>query len=488
MGFLERVASAGPAPRVNSVRAPAPGTGAHAPRVVIVGGGSAALSAALSAGDAGARVTLLERAPQPDRGGNTRHTSSIRTLHAAADGYVTGSYPFDEFWAELVDVSGEDFNRELGELSIRESDSIATWMVAHGARWQAPPKSKRSLSRTNRFFRGGGRSLLNAYYSTAKDAGIEIHYDATVVGLVIEGRHCRGVHVAFGGAGPVLVEADAVVVAAGGFEANREWLTKYWGPAAANFVIRGTPYNDGAMLRLLLDAGACRVGTPKAVHAIAVDARSPAYDAGTSTRLDVVPIGIVVNFNGERFYDEGEDIWPNRYATWGGLIALQPQQKAFAIYDSKVVGETSPSLYPPLQASSVEDLASQMGLDPVKLGEMVGVYNAHCRPDCDFDLSGKDGCGTDGLVPPKSHWARPIDIPPFYGYPLVPGITFTYMGVAVDAKAHVRTDDGAFANLFAAGEIMAGNVLTRGYLPGFGMTLGSVWGRIAGQEAARCSS
>ena len=274
------------------------------------------------------------------------------------------------------------------------------------------------------------------------------------------------------------------MVAAGGFEANREWLGRYWGAAAETLIVRGTRYNDGKVLRFLMDADALTVGPPMGAHAIAVDARAPAYDGGIVTRLDAIPIGIVVNANGDRFNDEGEDVWPKRYATWGRLVAEQPSQIAHVVFDAKVAGETIPGLYPPISADRIEELAVQLGLDGPRLAATVDDFNRHCVPGR-FDLSVLDECHTENLEPPKSHWALPIDTPPFYAYPMRPGITFTYMGVLVDASARVQRADGPIDNLFAAGEIMSGNVLTRGYLAGFGMTIGSVWGRIAGLEAAR---
>jgi tricarballylate dehydrogenase len=455
-------------------------------RVVVVGGGNAALCAAIAAVDGGAQVTLFERAAKPFRGGNTRHTRNLRTVHTGADGFVTGPYLHDEFMADLVGVTGEEINRDLAELTIAESASITEWMAARGARWQAPLKGTLGLARTNHFFLGGGKSLLNAWYLTAVDRGVEVHYETSVVGLDIDDRRVRGVRTASDdGQGERLVAADAVVVAAGGFEANRQWLAKYWGDAAYNFIVRGTANNDGTMLRLLLDAGARSVGDPKGVHAIAVDARAPAFDAGIITRLDAVPIGIAVNVDAERFHDEGEDIWPKRYATWGRLIIEQPDQRAFALFDAKVAGETIPGLYPPFVGATIAELAVELGLEPARLDATVAAFNDACQPGCRFDLAEKDGCGTTGLRPPKSHWARPLDTPPFYGYPLRPGITFTYLGVEVDATARIQADGGRFENLFAAGEIMSGNILIRGYLAGFGMTIGSVWGRIAGREAAR---
>jgi tricarballylate dehydrogenase len=430
-------------------------------------------------------VTIFERAAKPFRGGNTRHTRNLRTVNGAADAYVTGPYLHDEFLSDLVSVTGTDINRALADLTIDESSTIVDWMVARGARWQAPLKGTLGLARTNRFFLGGGKSLLNAWYLTAQDREIDIHYDTSVIGLDVAGAVVQGVHVRRSDGREGFAVADAVVVAAGGFEANRAWLAEYWGEAAHNFIIRGTPNNDGTMLRLLLDSGARSVGDPRGIHAVAVDARSPREDAGIVTRLDAIPIGIVVNQHADRFYDEGEDIWPKRYATWGRLIAEQPEQFAYAIYDAKVAGETIPGLYPPVEAESIKGLAVALDLDPSRLTTTVASFNDACTPVCRFDLSSRDDCATLGLEPAKSHWARPLDTPPFYGYPLRPGITFTYMGVEVDRTARVQTDDGRFENLFAAGEVMSGNILTRGYLAGFGMTIGSVWGRIAGTAAAR---
>jgi tricarballylate dehydrogenase len=457
--------------------------GAARPKVVVVGGGNAAICAAMAAAGSGAQVTLLERAQPELRGGNTRHTRNLRTLHRSADRYVTGPYLYDEFFADLLGVTGEDMNRELAELTIRESESVAGWMMDHGANWQAPLKGTLGLSRTNHFFLGGGKSLLNAYYRTARDLGVEVRYLALVEDLDLDGTRSRGVTVRSNGS-VERIPADAVVLAAGGFEANLDWLAEYWGPAAYNFIVRGTRHNDGLILRAMLDAGARRVGDPASAHAIAVDARSPAFDAGIITRLDAIPIGIAVNRDAERFYDEGEDIWPKRYATWGGLIARQPDQKAFAIFDAKVAGETIPGLFRPFQAQTIGELAGALELPADRLEATVRAFNAACVPGR-FDLSEKDECHTVGLTPPKSHWARPIDTPPFFGYPLRTGVTFTYMGLAVDSDARVQRNDGPpFDNVFAAGEIMSGNILTRGYLAGFGMTIGSVWGRIAGRSAA----
>ena len=363
-------------------------------------------------------------------------------------------------------------------------------MVAQGARFQPSLTGTLHLSRTNAFFLGGGKALMNAYYRTAERLGSKIEYDAEVCDLNFENGRADGAGGKFvsarvmrnGSTGEVL--AKAVIVATGGFQANVEWLEQAWGEAARNFLIRGTPYDKGRLLRLLIDRGAKTVSDPTQCHAIAIDARSPRFDGGIVTRVDTIPLGIVVNKNAERFYDEGEEFWPKRYAIWGRLLAKQPEQIAFSIFDSKAIGLFVPPLYPPVQANSVRDLASALQLDAAALEKSVNKFNRSVRPG-NFNLATLDDCGTGDLTPPKSHWARTIDRPPFYAYPVRPGITFTYLGVAVDDRARVILGDQPAENVYAAGEVMAGNVLGRGYLAGIGMSIGTVFGRIAGEEAAR---
>jgi tricarballylate dehydrogenase len=280
------------------------------------------------------------------------------------------------------------------------------------------------------------------------------------------------------------VEARALIAAAGGFQANIDWLKEAWGPAAENFLIRGTPYAKGSLLRQLLDLGAEPVGEADQCHAVAIDARAPKFDGGIATRLDCVPFSIVVNRHARRFYDEGQDFWPKRYAIWGRLVAQQPDQIGYAILDAKAIPLFMPSIFPPVRSETLEGLAQALGLDPAALRQTVAAYNAACTPG-PFDPARHDGRRTEGLEPDKTNWARPIDTAPFYGYPLRPGITFTYLGVTVDETARVRMADGRPSlNIWAAGEIMAGNVLGQGYLAGIGMTIGTVFGRIAGEEAA----
>jgi tricarballylate dehydrogenase len=454
--------------------------------VLVIGGGNAALCAAITARRLGARVLLLESAIKDFRGGNSRHTRDIRYMHSGATDYVTGAYSEEEFWQDLLGVTGGATNERLARLTIRESETLGDWMPANGVRWQRPLRGTLHLARTNLFMLGGGKAMMNAYYDTAAKLGVKIAYESEVVALQLRGSEFVSASVADNG-GQRVIEGKAVVVAAGGFEANIGWLKEYWGDAADNFIIRGTPHNQGRMLKQLLDGGAKPVGDPRGCHAVALDARAPKFDGGIVTRLDSVPFGIVVNKQVKRFYDEGEDFWPKRYAIWGKLIAEQPGQIAYSIIDSKALPEFMPSVFPPVEAGSIGGLAMALEIEPRALEAVVDEFNSSVRGG-KFDAGNLDDCRTEGLDPPKSHWARAIDAPPYYGYPLRPGITFTYLGVSVDEHARVIMHNNEPAkNIFAAGETMAGNILGKGYLAGFGLTIGSVFGRIAGKEAARCA-
>ncbi|WP_193174585.1 FAD-dependent tricarballylate dehydrogenase TcuA [Oricola nitratireducens] len=452
--------------------------------VLVVGGGNAALCAAIAARRDGASVLVVEGAPKFYRGGNTRHTRNMRCAHDTATEHLTGPYTEAEFWDDLLRVTEGNTDEGLARFMIVQSKEMLTWIAEQGVRFQPSLGGTLSLGRTNSFFLGGGRAMLNALYRTAEELGVSVLYDAPVIGLDIDNGRFRSATIRMDGADHT-VRAKALVVAAGGFEANIEWLKEGWGEPAENFLIRGTPYNRGDVLKMLLDSGVEAIGDPTQCHAVAIDARAPKFDGGIITRLDCVVFGIVVNKNAERFYDEGEDFWPKRYAIWGRLVAAQPEQIAYIVFDAKSLKMFMPSLFPPIEADCITGLANKLGL-PVEAFEMtVSGFNAAVRQGS-FDHTELDDCRTEGLTPPKSHWACPIDTAPFYAYPVRPGITFTYLGTRVDRDARMQmADGGASGNMFAAGEIMAGNVLGKGYAAGIGMTIGSVFGRIAGERAAK---
>ncbi|MGE4450941.1 FAD-dependent tricarballylate dehydrogenase TcuA [Castellaniella sp.] len=452
--------------------------------VLVIGGGNAALCAALMAREAGAEVLVLESAPRAWRGGNSSHTRNLRCMHDEPQDVLVGAYPEEEFWQDLLKVTGGRTDEELARVAIRASATCRGWMRRHGVRFQPSLSGTLHVARTNAFFMGGGKALINAYYRSAEALGVRIRYDATVDRLELEEGHFRAAWL-----GDERIEARACVVASGGFESNREWLREAWGPneagewPAENFLIRGTRFNRGVLLRDLLEQGADPIGDPTQCHSVAIDARAPLYDGGICTRIDCVSLGIVVNRQARRFYDEGEDFWPKRYAIWGRLVAGQPGQIAYSVIDAKSVGRFMPPVFKGEQADTLDALARRLGLDEAVFVQTVTDYNAACRVG-HFDHEVLDDCRTEGLVPPKTHWARPLDTPPYHAYALRPGITFTYLGVRVDTRAAVHFGGKPSGNLFAAGEVMAGNVLGRGYTAGVGMSIGTAFGRIAGVQAA----
>ncbi len=452
--------------------------------VLVLGGGNAALCAAITAREAGASVLMVESAPVHFRGGNSRHTRNLRCMHDAPAGVLTEAYPEEEYWQDLLKVTGGETDEQLARLVIRDTATCREWMMHRGVRFQPALGGTLQLSRTNAFFLGGGKALVNAYYRVAESLGVHIAYDTEAVDLAIDGGRFRSATVVRHGIQQE-VTARTLVAAAGGFESNFAWLREAWGEAADNFLCRGTPYNLGKVLKLLLASGAKPVSDASQGHCVAIDARAPKFDGGIVTRVDSVSLGIVVNCRAERFDDEGEDFWPKRYAIWGRLIAAQPGQAAYSIIDAKPMGQFMPPVFAPMKAATLRELATMLKLEPAALESTVARFNAAVRPGT-FDHTRLDDCATVGLDPPKTHWARAIDTPPYYAYPLRPGITFTYLGVGVDERARmIRADGQACDNVFAAGEIMAGNVLGKGYIAGIGMSIGTTFGRIAGGEAAR---
>lgn len=454
--------------------------------VLVIGGGNAALCAALTAREAGASVMVLEAAPREWRGGNSAHTRNLRCMHEAPQDVLVDAYPEEEFWQDLLKVTGGLTNEKLARLVIRDSSTCRPWMRSHGVHFQPSLSGALHTARTNAFFMGGGKALINAYYRSAERLGIQIRYGAPVDRLELKDGRFVGAYI-----GQEAIAARSCVLAAGGFESNRDWLREAWGvnqygeSPSDNFLIRGTKFNQGVLLRhLLQDHGADAIGDPTQAHMVAIDARSPLYDGGICTRIDCVSLGVVVNRDGHRFYDEGEDYWPKRYAIWGRLVAQQPGQIGYSIIDAKAIGRFMPPVFPGVKANTLPELADRLGLNPHIFMQTLSDYNQACRPGT-FDHTALDDCHTEGVTPAKTHWARPIDTAPFYAYALKPGVTFTYLSLKTDETAAVRFGDAPSPNLFVAGEMMAGNVLGKGYTAGVGMSIGTAFGRIAGREAAQ---
>ena len=452
--------------------------------VIVVGGGNAALCSALMAREAGASVLVLEASPKEWRGGNSQHTRNLRCMHDGPQDVLVDSYTEEEYWQDLLKVTGGITNEKLARMVIRESSSCRDWMRKHGVRFQPPLSGTLHVARTNAFFMGGGKALMNAYYQSAEKLGIDILYDSPVDDLEIKDGKFIAAKV-----GDKRYAGNACVLGCGGFESDREWLREAWGQnergewPADNFLIRGTRYNMGVVLKVMMRVGADTMGDPTQAHCVAIDARSPLYDGGICTRIDCVSLGIVVNREAKRFYDEGEDFWPKRYALWGRLVALQPGQIAYSIIDAKAVGRFMPPVFTGVQADTLPELAAKLELDVDTFMQTVNEFNASCREGT-FDHNIQDDCYTEGITPAKTHWARPIDTGPFFGYAVRPGVTFTYFGLATDEKASIFFDGKASPNMYAAGEINAGNVLGKGYTAGVGMSIGTAFGRIAGTQAA----
>jgi tricarballylate dehydrogenase len=302
--------------------------------LLVIGGGNAALSAAITARRAGCSVLLLEAAPQTFRGGNSRHTRNARVMHEAPTATLTEAYLEDEYWDDLVRITGGNTDEKLARLTIRDSAQIPAWMEECGARFQPSLTGTLNLSRTNAFYLGGGKALINACYVTAAALGVDVLYDTEVQSVDMDGERVAQVKIVSKGF-PATVKAKTYVAAAGGFQANIDWLKQYWGDAADNFLIRGTPYAQGAVLKSLLGQNVQQTGDPTQFHCVAIDARAPKFDGGIVTRIDCIPFSIVVDRDGKRFYDEGEDTWPKRYAIWGRLVAQQPGQIAHSLFDAK---------------------------------------------------------------------------------------------------------------------------------------------------------
>jgi tricarballylate dehydrogenase len=481
--------------------------------VVVAGAGNAALCAALAARERGARVLVLERAPEHLRGGNTYFTGGgfrfpyegiddIRELipdlsDAEIAAINVGAYPSQQMRADMMRVSEGLADEDLIDIVVDEAYPTMEWMREQGVRWVLQYGRQAFESDGVRRFWGGliteavggGKGLSDALFAIAERAGVEVMYDAKASELVVDaGGTVNGV-VAWTPGGRREIEAGAVVLACGGFEANAEMRTRYLGAGWELAKVRGTQFNTGDGIQMALDAGAMPYGHWSGCHAVAWDLNAPAY--GNRTIGDLYqkhsyPFGIVVNVNGERFVDEGADFRNYTYARYGREIMQQPHRAAFQIFDAKVThllrDEYRIKQVSKAEADTIGALADALGIDRDGLERTVAEFNAGVRSGA-FDPTTLDGKGTDGVTPPKSNWALEIDTPPFTGYAVTCGITFTFGGLRIDDSARVMTADGrAIPGLYAAGELVGG-LFYFNYAGGSGLMAGSVFGRIAGASA-----
>jgi tricarballylate dehydrogenase len=452
------------------------------PDVLVSGGGAAALAAAIEAAAAGASVLLLDAAPPALCGGNTRHSRNFRYAHLAPTPFTPDAYTPDEFRADLTRTGADAAEPDLLDALVMGSAALPDWLAAQGVALQRAGDGRLPYSRRTAFFLGGGTAAVRALTDRALALGVEIRHGVGVTGLVLDGRRAVAVVSTDGN-----IAAGAQVLACGAAHADPAWLARHWGEAAAGFINRGTPHARGELLQWLLAAGALPVGDPAGLYLVAVDARSPAHDGGIVTRIRGMPLGIVVDRAGRRRHDEGADTASTRYARWGRRLADLPGQIGWLVLDAAGLAAAPAALYPPIQAPSIAALAAALGIDTAGLAATVADYNASvCVPADPADTA---GWHTAGLVPPKSAHARPIAEPPFAAYPMRPGVTFAHHGVAVDARTRVRWADGTqLDNAFAAGMIMAANLIPRGYVSGLAVSISLVFGRLAGCAAARIAS
>lgn len=428
--------------------------------VLVIGGGLAGLSAAIAAKRLGVSVCLIESAPQSLRGGAARHARNFRAAHAVPTPYSPDAYTADEFLGELVRVTRGDLDEGLARALIADSAELPGWLIGCGVRLQDPGVGLVPYSRRTAFLLGGGKAMVNALYRMAEKIGVSIAYGAKAVGLTREGDGWS--LEAFSAGARRRLTARALVFGAGGPGGDPEWLSAHFGPTAETIAVRGGVFSDGRAFDLLVEAGARVVGEPTACHMVAVDARGPRFDGGIVTRVTAIPQGLVVDREAHRVEVAGGEARRTNYARWGPRIAQAPGGLAFLILDAEGLSRSEPTALPPIEAPSMAALTAALGLNAATLGATVAAFNAER--------------GASG---------RPILTPPFFAVPMQPGLTFVHYGLAVDAEMRVTNSDGhPFEALFAAGMIMAANVLRRGYLAGFGLTLAAVTGRRAGEAAA----
>jgi len=483
--------------------------------VVVVGAGNAGLNAAIAAREAGAEVTVLERAPHALRGGNSRFTAgAMRTVYGGVDDLrhlmpeLTaeevdrtdfGAYSRERFYDDLGRVTGYRTDPALAERLIDSSFETLRWMHGKGVRF-LPLYGRQSFEVDGkvRFWGGvtveawgGGPGLVDSLTAIAAEAKVDIRYGVRATALEATPG---GFRMRLGNGTEDQLDADAVVLASGGFESNPAWRARYLGPGWDLAKVRGTRFNTGDGIRMAVDVGAATRGNYSGCHAVAWDMNAPEFGdlaVGDNYQKHSYPFGIVVNTDGRRFIDEGADFRNYTYARYGREVLEQPGQCAWQIFDAKVAhllrDEYRVGRPTRVRADTIEELAARIaereGMNAPALVAEIARYNAAVDTATPFDPAVKDGRSAVGLDVPKSNWANRLDTPPFEAYGVTCGITFTFGGIAVDADARVLAEDGEpIPGLFAAGELVGG-LYYFNYPGGTGLTAGAVFGRTAGGNA-----
>ena len=483
--------------------------------LVVVGGGNAALCAALAARESGAEVIVLERAPLAESGGNSRFTAgAMRCVYEGVDDLRRlmpdltdqevqqtdfGTYSEEQFFDDMGRITEYRCDPDLTELLVRSSRETLLWMRAKGIRFQ--PLWGRQAFKVDGRFRfwggltieawGGGPALVDGLTKAAADAGITICYDTRAVSLVVDETGIAGVQVRHAGQDR-MIRAQAVVLASGGFEANHEWRARYLGPGWDLAKVRGSRFNTGDGIKMALDIGAAAYGHWSGCHAVGWDRNAPEFGdlaVGDGFQKHSYPFAIMLNARGERFVDEGADFRNYTYAKYGAVILGQPGQFAWQIFDRKVAhlqrDEYRIRQVTKVSAATLEDLVHMLdGVDPQQALDTITTFNSAVNTAVPFDPTIKDGRGTRELPIPKSNWANTIDEPPFEAFAVTCGVTFTFGGLRIDTTGRVLdTDLKPIKGLYAAGELVGG-LFYFNYPGGTGLTAGAVFGRLAGNSAA----
>jgi len=485
--------------------------------VIVVGAGNAALCAAISAREHGAeKVLALEKAPLDERGGNSLFTAGgFRFVHDGLDDLrsdilddlseaetsqiVLPILKKEDYLEDLRRVTEGQTDDTLSELLVGRSRDTMRWMRKNGVRF-LPMFGRQSykVDGKHHFYGGvnieavgGGWGLVDQLIKQAERVGVEIRY-ATAMRRLLQDKSgaVTGVHV-MGPDGYADIYAKAVVLACGGFEANPEMRVRYYGPGWESCLVRGTRYNTGDGLRAALDIDAQPFGGWSTCHAVQWDISAPPF--GDRVVLDnfqkhSYPIGIIVNLKGERFVDEGADYRNHTYAKYGREVMKQPKRAAVQVFDAKTIGmvrdEYRIRQVTKAEAPTIEELAEKLGIDAKGLSQTVRDFNAACKPG-KYNPAILDGVSTSGITPPKSNWALPLDTPPYTGFVVTCGITFSFGGLRINEHGEVQnTSDRTIPGLYAAGEIVGG-IFYENYLGGAGLMSGAVFGRIAGSSAGR---
>ena len=489
--------------------------------VVVVGCGNAALCAALAAEENGAgSVTVLERAPEDESGGNSRFTAgAIRFAYSGLDDLVSlmpdlsendiattdfGTYTEDKFFDDMYEITQYRCDPDLVECLVRQSKETMLWMRDKGVRF-IPIYGRQAFKIDGKFkfwggltveSVGGGPGLVDSLTQSCKKRGIEIQYDARVVDLMFDGKNVTGVVVRRGGERPETISADAVVLACGGFEADPEWRTRYLGPGWEIAKVRGTRFNTGDGIKMALGLGAAPYGNWSGCHAVGWDRNAPEFGdlaVGDQFQKHSYPFSIMVNADGKRFVDEGADFRNYTYAKYGAEIMKQPGQAVWQIFDSKTAhllrDEYHIRQITKVKSNTLEDLVKQLDdVDTESCLAEIKAFNAAVKKDVPFNPNVKDARCTEGLSINKTNWANTLDEPPFEAYAVTCGITFTFGGLRVNTDAQVLdTDLRTMPGLYAAGELVGG-IFYNNYPGGTGLMSGSVFGKIAGTSAAQGST